>query len=67
MKFSEGTFTIDKRYAGELRHKRDAFRRITKTRKNIFITMITTFGVTDNAYSRELVQNALAIEELFRQ
>ncbi len=35
MKFSEGLFTIDKPYANELRQKRDTFRRITGTRKNI--------------------------------
>ncbi len=45
MKFSEGPFTIDKSYAEELRQKHDTFRRITGTRKNLFLTMVTTFGL----------------------
>jgi hypothetical protein len=65
MKFSDSEFTIDKRYAGALRRKRDMFRRVTRTRKNIFLTMVTTFGVTDNAYARELVASSLTIDALF--
>jgi len=67
MKFSEGQFTIDKSYAAELRQKRDTFRRITGTRKNIFLTMITTFGIADNAYAKELVTSSVLADELFRE
>jgi hypothetical protein len=66
MKFSEGVFTIDKRYAGELRHKRDTFRTVSKTRKNLFITMVTTFGIADNAPAKELVANSVVAQDLFR-
>jgi hypothetical protein len=59
-------FTIDKRYAGELRHKRDTFRSVSKTRKNLFITMVTTFGITDNAPAKELVANSVVAQDLFR-
>jgi len=65
MKFSEGQFTIDKPYAGELRQKRDTFRRVTGTRKNIFLTLVTTFGIVDNAYAKELVANSVLADELF--
>ena len=29
------------------------------------LTMVTTFGVTDNAYAKELVANSLILEDLF--
>lgn len=67
MKFSEAQFTIDKAYAEKLRQKRDTFRRITGTRKNLFLTMVTTFGIVDNAYAKELVANSVLAEELFRE
>lgn len=67
MKFSEGTFTIDKRYASILRHKRDTFCRESDTRKNVFITFITTHGVVDNAYAKELVASHIDAETLFKQ
>ena len=67
MKFSEGLYTIDKSYAGELRRKRDTFRRVTGTRKNIFLAMITTFGIAANAYATELVAHSVLADELFRE
>ena len=65
MKFSESEFMIDKKYAGDLRRKLDVFRRITDTRKNVFLTMVTTFGVTNNTYAKELVANSLTLEDIF--
>jgi len=29
------------------------------------MTMVTTFGVTNNAYAKELVANTLTLEDLF--
>jgi hypothetical protein len=65
MKFSETEFAIDKKYAGDLRRKLDVFRRVTGTRKNVFLTMVTTFGVVNNAYAKKLVANSLTLEDLF--
>jgi AAA+ ATPase superfamily predicted ATPase len=65
MKYSKIAFTIDKRYAADLRRKLDVFRSVTGTRKNIFLTMVTTFGVKNNAYAKELVANSLTLEDLF--
>lgn len=64
-KFTEAEFTIDKAYAKNLRQKIDVFRKVTSTRKNVFLTMITTFGVKENEYAKELVSNYLTIEDLF--
>jgi hypothetical protein len=66
IKFAEGLFTIDKAYAGELKSKLDVFRRATNTRKNLFLTMITTNGLAENEYSREMVVQSLTLEELFK-
>ncbi len=65
MKFSESEFTIDAAYAKLLRQKKEVFKNETKTRKNIFVTMITTFGIADNSWSNDIVSNSLTIENLF--
>jgi uncharacterized protein len=65
MKFSEAEFVIDKRYAAELRAKREAFRRISRTRKTILLTMVTTYGVRANPYRDELVAASLELDALF--
>jgi hypothetical protein len=65
MKFSGGPFTIDRKYANELMTKTEAFRSATRTRKSIFVTFITTHGLSHNAHSRQLVQNELTMDALF--
>jgi len=65
MKFSINNFTIDKKYAEDLRKKIDVFRQETKTRKSLFLTMITTYGLNKNSYSTSLVQNDLTMDVLF--
>jgi hypothetical protein len=65
IKFYQGEFTLDAAYANELRRKINVFRQVTGTRKNIFLTMITTYGVTNNAYRKELVSNVLTLDALF--
>lgn len=65
MKYSGSGFTIDKSYAAELENKRDVFKRETKTKKSLFITFVTMFGITDNEYARRLVQNSIQADALF--
>lgn len=65
MKFSIKPFTIDKHYHAELQDKIETFRVATQTTKSLFLTMITTFGLTRNEYSNGLVQNSLTMDDLF--
>lgn len=66
IKFSRAEFSIDKRYAAELANKLNVFRERTRTRKMVFITMITTNGVKQNDYYTNLVENNLTMEALFQ-
>lgn len=66
MKFSVEEFIIDKKYDTELRNKTGAFRSETRTKKTIFLTMITTFGLKANTYSLN-VPNDLKMDILFEQ
>jgi len=65
MKFGKDVFTIDKRYAAELENKIRVFTRQTKTKKTIFPTIITPFGVTKNEYYTKLIQSEVKARELF--
>lgn len=65
MKFSTDDFTINKKYSEELKQKRTVFIDKTKTRKTIFLTMITTYGVVKNPYYKELIQCELTMGALF--
>ena len=65
IKFSINTYSIDKKYAETLRHKIDAFKIETGTRKAIFLSFITSFGLKANQYSMSLVQNDFTMDILF--
>lgn len=66
MKFSTAEFVIDKRYATELTTKLSVFKENTKTKKTLFLTMITTYGIKRNIYYASLVQNEVTIDALFK-
>jgi uncharacterized protein len=67
MKFSINPFTIDKKYDAELRNKIATFKKETATRKSVFMTMVTTFGLQQNNYSAALVQNDIKMDALFNK
>ncbi len=64
-KFSIDKFTIDKSYAENIRQKLSIFKSSTKTKNAVFLTMITTYGVTINAYANQLMQNEIVMDDLF--
>lgn len=64
MKFSVNSFVINKKYNENLRNKIGNFREATNTRKALFLTFITTYGVAQNKYSG-MVRNDLTMDILF--
>ena len=63
-KFYQNEFTIDKAYATKIRQRKQAFKEDTQTRKNIFNTWITNYGLVKNEYYFEVVDQELTIENL---
>ena len=66
MKFSIKEFVIDKKYNQELRNKIGFFKAETGTKKSVFLTMVTTFGILQNSNSIGLIQNEIRMEDLFK-
>jgi predicted AAA+ superfamily ATPase len=65
MKFSTTEFSIDKKYAEELKNKADVFKQETKTQKTIMTVMVTTFGTQNNSNKIGLIQNEVVMSQLF--
>ncbi|MEM6698424.1 MAG: ATP-binding protein [Bacteroidota bacterium] len=66
IKFYNKEFTISKSYVKALKNKLDVFEETTHTRKQIFLTLITTFGLKSNEHSLGLVDQVLTLDDLFR-
>jgi len=64
IKFSKAPFEIDRAYDLELRNKIETFRRETKTKKALHLTMITTYGVKPGKYA-SIIQSEVNMDELF--
>lgn len=64
-KYYNDVFVISKEYAKKLRHKKQIFIEKTKTKKAIFMTLITTYGAKQNEYFSELIDNQLTVDDLF--
>ena len=67
LKFYNDEFLLTKNYAEELEHKRSAFQKNTKTKKQLFWVLLTTFGVKENEYSKAVVSRIFGMEDLFRE
>ena len=65
IKFYNTAFEITKAYAAQLQQKIAVFEKNTKSRKNVFITMITTYGTVTNAHKLSVVTNDITMEALF--
>ncbi len=66
MKFSINPFEITKAYAKELENKLTVFSTQTKTRKTLFLTMITSYGVKNRTSFPGLVQKEVGMRALFK-
>jgi uncharacterized protein len=64
MKFVNDDFRMTQSYSTQLRQRREAFRRVSKTKKMLFNTLITTYGLK-NAENSAQIDHVLTIGKLF--
>ena len=65
IKFSETPYIITADYAKKIRNKLAAFKHMTKSKKALFPTMITTYGLIENKHSYSLIQSSIKMTDLF--
>lgn len=66
IKFIDKDYSITKSYAGELQRKKKEFINDLESRKNVFLTMVTTFNIASNKHSR-VVDNFVTMDDLFER
>jgi len=65
IKYYKDDFEIDKKYADILKKKIEVFKQQTKTKKQIFLSIITAGGLKRNCYSEEMITGRVVLEDLF--
>ncbi|MBQ6745427.1 MAG: AAA family ATPase [Bacteroidaceae bacterium] len=64
VKYVSDRYEIDADYEERLRNRATLFRNVTKTKKALYHTFITTYGVAQNIHSG-IVQSEVTMEQLF--
>ena len=64
MKYSSAEYEITKAYNEKMLQRRELFRKQSKTRKALHLTMITTHGLLQNKYSGD-IQSEVTMNDLF--
>ena len=62
IKFTNKPFSIDKSYAQNLENKIQLFKDITKTKKQIFLAMISASGIQKSKYLDTLVSHKVILK-----
>ena len=65
MKFYNDYYQLSKMDADNIRRKKSTFLDSNKTKKQVFIVLVTTFGLLQNKDSLGLINNVLDMNALF--
>ena len=65
IKWANSDYIITKSYAAELRKKMALFQYYSKTKKQLSLTFISTYGLLNNEHSLSVVDKELTLEVLF--
>jgi len=63
IKYTDTVFELDKQYTNNLLNKIDVFKKQTKMDKQIFIAMITSNGIKQNMYFKEIISNQATLAD----
>jgi len=66
IKYTAQAFSINKEYAQKLLRKKKVFVKQHKTKKQIFMAMITANGLKENLYADDLIDGVVTLDNLFQ-
>ncbi len=64
-KYTNGMFQADKKFARDLMRKMEIFEQRTRTKKELFIALVTTAGLKQNSWSEDLIHQVVTFKDLF--
>ena len=65
IKFYSEAYLFTKAHADAFRTKRALFKHYTESRKHLFLSLISTYGIIENEHSLGLIDNAIDLDALF--
>ncbi len=65
MKFSNADYKLTPTYKKTLRERASIFSAVTKSRKSVFVTLVTTYGLAQKDTHIDVIQNVITLDDLF--
>lgn len=65
MKYRQEPFSVTKKYYEEMNNRRELFRKATKSTKALHLTIVTPFGIKDNAQAKD-IQSIITLDDLYK-
>lgn len=65
MKYRQEPFSVTKKYYEEMSNRRELFRKATKSTKALHLTIVTPFGIKDNAQAKD-IQSIVTLDDLYK-
>jgi hypothetical protein len=65
IKYANQPFRVSKEFALNIKNKIDVYQKTTKTLKQIFVSMMTTYGIVDSIYNEDLIVSEAKAEDFF--
>ncbi len=65
MKFYNDDVVLNKETGDKLRRRTSRFRQASSTKKQVFLVLVTTFGLVKNQYSIGLIDRVITMDDLF--
>lgn len=66
IKYSTKPYVITKDYVDNLKRKMEVFQKQTKTKKQLFMTIITAMGLKNNYYAEDICSGVVTLDDLFK-
>lgn len=66
MKYSDKPFSVTKSYLGKMEERRELFRSVTKSTKALHLTIVSPYGIKDNAQSKS-IQSVVTLDDLYQE
>lgn len=66
MKYSDKPYSVTKSYLGKMEERRELFRSATKSTKSLHLTIVSPFGIKDNAQSKG-IQSVVTLDDLYQE
>lgn len=66
IKYTNEPFSINKAYADKLKEKIDVFKKRTRSKKQIFLVLISANGLKESIYSKDLVDAVVTLDDFFQ-